>query len=322
MTVQQSNNSVAKPLVSVIMNCYNGEKYLKEAIDSVYAQTYKNWEIIFWDNASTDSSAEIAQSYDGILRYFRGEETIPLYGARNKALEQVKGEFIAFLDCDDLWIPEKLEKQIPLFDDAEVGLVYSDVIHFNSNNDEFHVSDKSAFYRGMCFHQLFKNYFLSMPSVIIRKTALDQETEWFDPSFNIIGDYDLFIRIAYSWKLDMCQDALAKYRVHESSISRTREDLLYREEIALLDKYCKLWSDFYAKYSNQIKTQIYYRRALYLWRNKRAKDARNCLSRYKYGNYKAFALYFASFFPPVYVYRITDKLRTIVRPEGFLSTKN
>ena len=101
-----------QPLVSVIMNCYNGEKYLREAIDSVYAQTYKNWEIIFWDNASTDTSAEITNTYDSKLRYFKGEKTIALGAARNKALEKCSGEYISFLDVDDMWIEEKLELQV------------------------------------------------------------------------------------------------------------------------------------------------------------------------------------------------------------------
>ena len=113
------------PTVSVIMNCFNGEKYLREAIDSVYAQTYKNWEIIFWDNASTDNSAEIAKSYDEKLRYFRGEKTVPLYAARNLALKQAKGKYIAFLDCDDYWLPQKLERQVEIFEsDKKIGLVY------------------------------------------------------------------------------------------------------------------------------------------------------------------------------------------------------
>ena len=75
--------------VSIVMNCLNGEKYLRESIDSVYGQTYKNWEIIFWDNNSTDKSAEIANSYDSRLRYFKGELTISLGAARNKALEKL-----------------------------------------------------------------------------------------------------------------------------------------------------------------------------------------------------------------------------------------
>ena len=85
-----------KPLVSVIMNCYNGDKYLRAAIESVYDQTYKNWEIIFWDNASTDNSAAIANSYDAKLRYFYSKETVTLGAARNKALKQCKGEYISF----------------------------------------------------------------------------------------------------------------------------------------------------------------------------------------------------------------------------------
>ena len=101
-------------LVSVIMNCYNGEKYLREAIDSVYSQTYKDWEIIFWDNASTDRSAEIAKSYNSKLKYFRGEKTIPLGAARNKALEKCSGDYVAFLDCDDLWMEDRLKKQMEL----------------------------------------------------------------------------------------------------------------------------------------------------------------------------------------------------------------
>ncbi|MEB3828453.1 glycosyltransferase family 2 protein, partial [Phormidium sp. CCY1219] len=103
------------PLVSVIMNCYNGEKYLKEAIDSVYAQTYPNWEIIFVDNASVDQTAAIANSYDNRLKYFRNPLTVKLGESRNIACEHAKGEFLAFLDCDDIWMPDKLELQIPLF---------------------------------------------------------------------------------------------------------------------------------------------------------------------------------------------------------------
>ncbi|HEY2399610.1 MAG TPA: glycosyltransferase family 2 protein, partial [Steroidobacteraceae bacterium] len=101
------------PEVTVIMNCYNGERYLREAIDSVFAQTFADWEIIFWDNASTDGSADIARSYtDPRMRYFRGERNVPLGEARKLALAQARGEWIGFLDTDDLWYPQKLARQI------------------------------------------------------------------------------------------------------------------------------------------------------------------------------------------------------------------
>ena len=106
---QLINSNSKEPLVSVIMNCYNGEKYLKEAIDSVCAQTYENWEIIFWDNQSADQSAKIFQSYnDPRLKYHYAPIHTFLYEARNNAIEKARGEFIAFLDVDDWWYSEKL----------------------------------------------------------------------------------------------------------------------------------------------------------------------------------------------------------------------
>ena len=109
------------PLVSIIMNCYNGETYIREELDSVLAQTYQNWEVIFWDNQSTDQSANIFKIYDDErLKYFYAPKHTLLYEARNYAIEKAAGEFFAFLDVDDWWIPEKLELQIPLFADLKI----------------------------------------------------------------------------------------------------------------------------------------------------------------------------------------------------------
>ena len=119
---------MGEPLVSVLINCYNGEKYLRHAVESVLAQTYKNWEIVFWDNQSTDSSAEKFQQYaknDDRLKYFYAKKHTLLYEARNLAINKTRGEFIAILDADDWWHPRKLEMQIPYFEDHQVGMVYS-----------------------------------------------------------------------------------------------------------------------------------------------------------------------------------------------------
>ena len=108
------NEQISKqPLVSIIMNCYNGEDYLPESIQSVLSQNYKNWELIFWDNKSEDKSAEIFKSYkDKRLKYFYADEHTSLYKARNLAIKKSQGDFIAFLDTDDLWDKKKLESQI------------------------------------------------------------------------------------------------------------------------------------------------------------------------------------------------------------------
>ena len=116
----QYNN---QPLVSIIMNCFNGEKYLREALDSVVNQTYLNWELIFWDNQSTDESKEIFLSYDDErFKYYYSKTHTLLSEARNCAITKSHGDFIAFLDVDDWWDINKLEKQIPLFKDKDVGI--------------------------------------------------------------------------------------------------------------------------------------------------------------------------------------------------------
>ena len=113
------------PLVSIIVNCHNGEQYLAECIKSIIYQTYENWELIFWDNKSKDNSAEIFKSFkDHRFRYFISDKHTNLHEARNNALEKIKGDYIAFLDTDDWWTYNKLEKQVPFFENKEINLVY------------------------------------------------------------------------------------------------------------------------------------------------------------------------------------------------------
>ncbi len=307
-----------QPLVSVIMNCLNCAKYLKEAIDSVYAQTYTNWEIIFWDNASTDRSAEIARSYDSRLRYFRGEQTVDLGAARNLALEQARGEFIAFLDCDDLWMPQKLEKQLPLFDDPEVGLVFSDSIIFNDlGESRLFYGRNLNFHTGYCFPQLLTDYFLDLETVVLRRAALDGEEMWFDPSFNLIEEGDLFTRIGYKWKLAMVNEPLAKWRVHAASWTWTKGYLTADEKTAMLERYKKTIPGFAERFAKEIhllERQNAVTRAKYLWKFGNSPAARRCLSPYIFADRKASSLYFLSFFPERKLSPIISRFRKNILP--------
>ncbi len=205
------------PLVSVLMNCYNGEKYLREAVDSVLAQTYQNWEIVFWDNQSTDRSAGIFKSYDDSrLKYFHAPVHTDLGGGRAKAWEHLSGEFIAVLDVDDVWLPEKLEKQISLFDDPEVGIVISDVLFFNESNEKPFYGGKYP-PTGWVFEQLFPWYFVSLVTLVVRRSAVLKLRRAFDQDFSSIADFDLVVRLSRVSKLALCQEILAKWRVHAGS---------------------------------------------------------------------------------------------------------
>ena len=114
------------------MNTHNGEDFLKEALESVLVQTYENFEIIFWDNCSDDNTQKIVNSYhDKRIKYFYSDEFTPLGEARNRAIDKSNGDLIAFLDCDDVWMSNKLELQVPVFDNKDIGIVISDTIFFD-----------------------------------------------------------------------------------------------------------------------------------------------------------------------------------------------
>lgn len=122
--------SLQLPLVSIVTPCYNAGEFIRETIESVLAQSYTNWEMLIVDDCSTDKSSEIIKHYvnkDSRIRYFRtstasGSPSLP----RNIAIDHSKGDYIAFLDADDIWMPEKLEKQLKLMIDKGYAFIYSD----------------------------------------------------------------------------------------------------------------------------------------------------------------------------------------------------
>jgi len=128
-----------QPLVSVIMPCYNAEKYIAEAIISVIEQTYVNWELLVVDDCSKDSSVDIIRSFceqDKRIRYYKTE--FPSGGAttpRNIAIQHAQSRFIAFLDSDDIWLPTKLEQQLKLFSDEKTAIVYSNYEKINQQGE-------------------------------------------------------------------------------------------------------------------------------------------------------------------------------------------
>jgi len=224
-----------KPLVSIIMNCYNGEKYLKKAIKSVLSQTYENWELVFWDNQSVDNSAKIFLSYtDNRLKYHLASEHTPLYAARNLAIHESSGEFIAFLDVDDYWYSNKLEKQIPLFDNKKTAVVFGNYFIKNENAKTYKIAHNEL-YSGAVLNKLLAKYVVGLVALVIRKSSVDSMETIFNPDFMIIGDFDLVIRLSAEWDLDAVTDAIAVYRWHGENLSSTQ----IRVQIEELEKWIK-----------------------------------------------------------------------------------
>jgi glycosyltransferase involved in cell wall biosynthesis len=305
------------PRVSVIINCLNGEKYVRDAIESALNQTYENREIVFWDNASTDGTAAIARSFGEKLRYFRGLETVPLGKARNAALAASTGEIIAFLDADDLWLPSKLEKQIPLFDDPKVGLVFTDAIYFNDAGKEKRLYGTRAPSTGHVFRALLTGYELCLSTTAIRRRTLDNLSEWFDDRFEMTEEADLFRRIALSWEFAYVAEALTRYRVHASSTTWRKMWLAPFETELMLEKFKTIYPGFEQTYASevaQLRTQIEYGYARYdMFRGERS-SARQRLGPVKKRSWRCLALYLLTFFP-TRIYHTLLGFRSVVPAE-------
>jgi glycosyltransferase involved in cell wall biosynthesis len=225
----------SKPLVSIIMNCYNGQDYLREAIDSVYRQSYQNWEIIFWDNASTDESGAIATSYDTKLRYFRAEKNTPLGPARNMALEKVTGDYIAFLDCDDTYLPDTLAKQVACMQSGNFAMVYGGVRLIDQNSKV--IGSRKVRYRsGYIFGSLLKRYEISMVSTMIKRSALRGQALVFNEDFGFCPDYNLFMKIAAKNEVGVLPELIVQYRKSANSLTRKTLSLVSREIGQTLDE--------------------------------------------------------------------------------------
>lgn len=230
----------AQPLVSVIMNCYNGERFLKDAIDSVFSQTYQNWEIIFWDNASTDQSSYIAQSYDSRLKYFKAQETTPLGQARELAVTKAKGKYLTFLDCDDLWLPEKLALQISKFNNnkSELAMVYGRCEYFYSdcNKSSFLLRKNQDLPEGNIFKDLSKENFIPFLSVMIVREIFIK-CGGFPQHLKHSPDYWLFMHVAYLYPVGVIQDVCCKYRIHNNNLSNSLPLTAAKESIEILSKF-------------------------------------------------------------------------------------
>ncbi|WP_415397887.1 glycosyltransferase [Sulfurimonas sp. CS5] len=235
-----------QPLVSIVMNCYNSDEYLKEAIDSVIEQTYSNWEIIFWDNQSTDESAEIVKSYkDDRIKYFYAPVHTLLGEARNKAVQKANGEWIGILDCDDIWHDDKLEKQLQVIDN-DIGMVYSRsefLVTDSGNKTHMAKRIKKNYYPkrkslpiGEIFSELLYDCFIPLPSVLIRKDLFFQ-VGGIDGTLKVAEDYDIFLKIANISKVAAVESVLCKYRVHDNNLSHSNMQETFEESIQLIKKY-------------------------------------------------------------------------------------
>ena len=244
------------PLVSVIMNCYNSDEFLEEAIESILNQTYQNLEIIFWDNQSTDNSAKIVKSYnDNRIKYFYAPEFTPLGKARNLAIDKTQGEWIAFLDCDDIWDREKLQISFEELSSQKsiesITLIYSKTEIIDRDGKIIGKVDKSI--SGDIHDKLLiDGNFITFSSIIVQKDSLIQNGK-IDESLNYCEDLDLLLKITKNNIALGVNKYLILYRIHSNNITSTK---IYENDIEVVK--------FLNKYIDDNRLNLYIRYKVFI----------------------------------------------------------
>lgn len=226
-----------KPLVSIIIPAYNAGQYIKEAVKSALAQTYKKIEIIVVDDGSTDSTKKVLESYiktKKIIYIYQSNKG--LSGARNTGMRAAIGNYTAFLDADDIFLPEKIERQADFLEkNPEYDFCYCDIFHFYEDEPEQMFKLNYRYYSGdAVLKNLFKKNFINPLSVVMRKNIIDK-CGYFNESLKRTEDWDYWVSLAWQGaRFYFLPEVLAKYRIRRSgSLSYDWGGEIQRKEIAL-----------------------------------------------------------------------------------------
>lgn len=220
--------------VSVVIPSYNCEKYIVDCVRSVLKQTCSPLEIIVVDDGSLDNTRAVLSPFiaESKLKYLH-QKNKGAAAARNRGMRNATGEFIAFLDADDLWLPRKLEKQLPLFRDQSVGLVYSRAEWFAE------VPSPSAMkecrgavrhyqycYRRRVYDALLQSNFIPTSCVVIRRNVSQRVGAFVEEldgrRFTYGEDYEYWLRVARLYEIDFVDEVLTRHRVHSNQVSANR----------------------------------------------------------------------------------------------------
>jgi glycosyltransferase involved in cell wall biosynthesis len=221
-------------LVSIVMAAYNAGDTIAEAVASVVAQTHGEWELIVVDDGSTDDTIANASSIgDRRIRILPGEHVGVLGQVRNRGLEAARGDAIALLDADDVWLPEKLERQVEVLRTRDaVGVVYTAAAMLIAG-----VRVRTATPpQGQTFARLLENNFIFSSSVLLRRSLVDRHGA-FDPDPALGGspDYELWLRLAPRTEFAFVDQALLLYRVHGGQMS-SAERAMHRSALEALER--------------------------------------------------------------------------------------
>lgn len=250
--------SGSKPRVSVVIPNYNCARFLPETLESVFTQTCQDIEVIVVDDGSTDGSQALLERYADRVRVVH-QSNEGVSGARNRGIRESRGEFVAFLDADDLWRPEKLEKQLRLFANPAVGLVHCAVEYVDEQNRPIGTNFTGRQGRVLKAIALLQGTVVLAggSTAVVRREAFDK-VGGFDREMSTAADWDMWRRVACGYEIDMVREPLMRYRLRPGSMHRNVD--VFAHDI--LHGFDSLFADPAAAEVHHLKRRAY--GALYL----------------------------------------------------------
>lgn len=251
------------PSVSVIVPTHNRAAYLHRTLQSVLAQTFTDYELIVVDDGSTDDTPSVVCALADTRIHFVQQAQRERATARNEGIRQARGEFIAFLDDDDLWLPAHLERALTAFERTQVGVVYSGWRHIDVKDRVLPEAPHLPTNRGQVLLDLLFGCWFPTSAALIRHTSLERAGN-FDPSLVPVEDWDLWIRTAMNGsEFDFAPEPLVLYRLHEENSTNRLEQVEVRSA-ALLTKSFERLDGMYHEQRAEVFARLDFRSALKL----------------------------------------------------------
>jgi glycosyltransferase involved in cell wall biosynthesis len=315
-----------KPEVSVIIPTHNYAQYIRQALDSVFNQTYKDYEIIVVDDGSQDSTREIMLSYGDRIRYYYQENQGPAK-ARNKGIIESRGKYIAFLDADDIWFPSKLAKQIEMFKtNSRLGMVLTDNSLFDDAGVyKEYVGKKNYLFNGDIVANIFIRSGVVTPTVMVKRDVFDK-VGLFEENLWIGEDDNMWIRIAVEYEVNIVDESLANIRDHRNRTIRVNDKFIenVEENIRLLTtKYGQKVAEKIIPHIPGKCNQLYFNEGYKYFEigdNPRARQQFYKAIHYKHWHWKAYS-YIAITFIPARIMSILKSIKRRLLPASLSSPK-
>jgi glycosyltransferase involved in cell wall biosynthesis len=227
------------PAVTVIIPAFNAAVTIRETITSVLSQTFTDFELVIIDDGSTDTTAHVVASFTDQRIHYIYQPNQERAVARNRGISASQAKYLAFIDADDQWTPDKLAKQVALMEsNPDLGLVYSDLLYTDPLTAKtlFLFSQKVKLYRGKVpIQRILIQNFIQSPTPLVRKEVFE-EVGLFDPSL-AVEDWDMWIRIVSRFPIDYIAEPLARYRVPENAVLWSRHpEIQHKAVLKMLDK--------------------------------------------------------------------------------------